>query len=112
MTDHDVPTRIRVSPGDLSRWGAIRDHIRHDLQSRPGVHRIENPADSRIVGEMLLLLLMHFRLPDPLISYEDGPAEGDEANLAELMTRYRELGHRVEAHMNRVLGPAKHDDTD
>ena len=45
-------------------------------------------------------------------SWRSMTPEGDEANLAELMTRYRELGHRVEAHMNLVLGPAKHDDTD
>ena len=115
MADHDVPTRIRVSPVDLPRWGAVRDHIRKDLQTRPGVHRVEHPADTRIVGEMLLTLMMHHRLPDPNIFYGDGPAEGDEAsadldNLGVLMKKYMELGHRVEAHMNRVLGPAKTDD--
>lgn len=107
-----IPTRIRVSTGDLPRWAAVRDHIRKGLQERPGVHRIENPTDSRIVGEMLLELMMFFRLPDPQIHYGDVTANAeeaseDEANLAVLMQKYMELGHRVQAHMNRVLGPAR-----
>ena len=111
MADH-VPTRIRVSRGDLPRWAAIRDHISKDLESRPSVHRVENPTDSRIVGEMLLTIMMHYRLPDPLISYEDVSTNADEVsadldNLGVLMQKYMELGHRVEAHMNRVLGPRK-----
>ena len=73
MTDN-IPTRIRVSPDDLPRWAAIRDHIRTDLQSRPGVHRIANPLDSRIVGEMLVVLTQFYRLPDPGFRYSDGPA--------------------------------------
>ena len=111
MSDN-VPTRIRIATRDLPRWAAVRKHIRQEMQSRPSIHRIAEPRDTEVVAEMLLLVAMHYRLPDPNIHYQDGPAAGDEANLAELMTRYLELGHRVEAHMNRVLGPAKHDDTD
>ena len=119
MTDnnHGVPTRVRIASVDLPRWAAVREHIRNDLESRPSVHRVENPADTRIMGEMLLTLMMHYRMPDPLIHYGDVPANAEEAsadldNLGVLMKKYMELGHRVEAHMNRVLGPAKDETAD
>ena len=109
MTDN-IPTRIRVSPDDLPRWAAIRDHIRTDLQSRPGVHRIANPLDSRIVGEMLVVLTQFYRLPDPGFRYSDGPAAGDDAKVRQLMVDWIQTGHEIEAMMNRVMRPNPNED--
>ena len=70
-----IPTRVRISTNDLPRWSAIRDHIKQDLQSRPGVHQIEDPTDSRIVGEMLLIVATKLRLSDPDIHLRDTEAD-------------------------------------
>ena len=64
------------------RWPGIRDHIRTDLQSRPGVYRIANPLDSRIVGELLVVLtqlLQPYRTRDSATATE--PTAGDDAKV-------------------------------
>ena len=95
MADHDIPTRIRVSAGDLPRWAAIRDHIRKDLESRPSVHRVPDPTDARIVGEMLFEMMMRFRLKDPNIQYHDTEADITPDVFLASMEKTLELGTRA-----------------
>ena len=90
-----IPTRVRISTNDLPRWSAIRDHIKQDLQSRPGVHQIEDPTDSRIVGEMLLIVAQQCRIPDPDIHRHDTEANITPDVYLASIEKTLELGNRA-----------------
>ena len=90
-----IPTRVRISTHDLPRWSAIRDHIRQELQSRPSIHQIKDPTDSRIVGEMLLIVAQQCRIPDPDIHYHDTEADITPDVFLASMQHTLELGNRA-----------------
>ncbi len=103
MMADPIPTRVRIPAVDLSRWAAVRAHIKNHLEARPGIHRIAKPSDSRIMSEMLYIVASHYRLPDPHIHYLDTPSIGDDEKVAGLMAGYIDLGVRIEALANRTF---------
>ena len=70
-----VPARVRISTRDMPRWSAVRDYLRQELQSRPSIHQVKSASDSRIMGEMLLIVAQQRRIPDPNIHLHDTEAE-------------------------------------
>ena len=90
-----VPARVRISTRDMPRWSAVRDYLRQELQSRPTIHQVKNPSDSRIMGEMLLIVAQQRRIPDPNIHLRDTEAALTPDVFLASMQHTLELGNRA-----------------
>ena len=56
------------------------------------------------MAEILLEMMQHYRLPDPNIHYEDVPPGSvvTPSQLDTLMQKYLEVGHQIDALLNRA----------